>query len=62
MARESDKIRQEPEAEQGRRKNIREEYGTPRGKCTAKRRIWGRIVWRKRRTNNMESRRRKPIQ
>jgi len=27
----------------------------PRGKCAAKGRIWGRIVWRKRRTNYVES-------
>ena len=27
----------------------------PRGKCAAKRRIQGRIIWKKRRTDNIES-------
>ena len=29
----------------------------PREKCTAKRRIWERIIWEKRGANNMESKR-----
>jgi len=44
VARESDKIRQEPEAEKSRRKGVGEKYSMPREKCIAKRRIWGRIV------------------
>jgi len=27
-----------------------------RGKCVAKRRLWGRIIWRKRRIDNVEMR------
>jgi len=30
--------------------------GAPRGKYTAKRRLWGRIIWRKRGTNDVEMR------
>jgi len=26
----------------------------PKGKCAAKGRFWGGIIWRKRRTNNLE--------
>jgi len=44
VARENGKIRQKPEAEQGKREDVGEEYSASRGKYTAKRRIWGRIV------------------
>ena len=56
MVRKSSKVRQEPETEQGRGEDVEEERGVPRRKCIAKRRIWRRIVWRKRETNNLESR------
>jgi len=54
VARKGSKTRQKLETEQGRRESIGEECGMPRGKCAAKRR---RIIWRKRRTNNVENRR-----
>jgi len=59
VARKSSKVRQESEVEQSKGEDIREECSVPRGKCTAKGRIWGRIIWRKRRANNIESRRTK---
>jgi len=55
MARKGGETKQKPETEQSRRESIGEEYGVPRGKCTAKRR---RIIWGKRGTNNVENRRR----
>ena len=54
MARKGSKIRQKPETEQGRKKDVGKECSTPRGKCVAKRRIWERIIWRERRTDNAE--------
>jgi len=44
VARKNDEIRQKPEAEQDREKDVGKEYGMPREKCIAKRRIWGRIL------------------
>jgi len=35
VVRKSGKIRQEPEAELGREKDVGKEYGMPRGKCVA---------------------------
>ena len=55
MARKSGEIRQKLGTEQGRGENVREECSVPRGKCAAKRRIWERIVWGKKRANNIES-------
>ena len=52
MVRKGNETRQKPETEQDRRESIGEEYSVPRGKCTAKRR---RIIWGKRRTNNVEN-------
>ena len=52
MARKGSETGQKPETEQDRRESIGEEYSVPRGKCTAKRR---RIIWGKRRTNNVEN-------
>jgi len=52
VVRKSSETRQKPKAEQDRGKSVGEEYGVPRGKCAAKR---GRIIWGKRRTNNMEN-------
>ena len=53
MARKSGEI---IEAEQSRVEDVGKEYSMPRGKCTAKGRIWGRIIWRKRGANNVEMR------
>jgi len=50
VARKSSKVRQESEAKQSRRENVGEEYGTPRGKCTAK----GGVIWKKGRADNAE--------
>ena len=55
MVRKSSETGQKPETKQGRRESTGEECSAPRGKCTAKRR---RIIWRKRRTNNVENGRR----
>jgi len=44
VARKSGETRQKPKVEQDRGKSVGEEYGTPRGKCAAKRE-----------TNNMEN-------
>jgi len=54
VARKGSETGQKPKTKQGRRESTGEEYGMPRGKCTAKRR---RIIWGKRRTNNVENRR-----
>jgi len=44
VARKGNKIRQKPETKQGKGKDIGEKYSMPRGKCTAKRKIWKRII------------------
>ena len=54
MTRKGNKIRQKPETKQGKEKDIGKEYSIPRGKCTAKRKIWKRIIWREGRTDNVE--------
>jgi len=54
VTRKGSKVRQKLETKQGKGKNIREEYSVFRGKCTVKRKIWERIIWRERRTDNME--------
>jgi len=54
VAGKSSKIGQESKTKQSRRKSAGKKCGTPKGKCIAKRR---RIIWRKRRTNNVENRR-----
>jgi len=56
VAREGDKIRQEPEAEQDRREDVGEECGAPRGKCIVKGRFWRGVIWGKRRANNLVGR------
>jgi len=55
VERKGGETRQKLETEQGRRESIGEKYGAPRRKCAAKR---GRIIWEKRRTNNVENGRR----
>jgi len=50
VARKSSKVRQELEAEQSRKEDVREEYSMPRGKCIAK----GGVIWRKGRADNAE--------
>jgi len=50
VVRESSKVRQKLEAEQSRREDVGKECNAPRRKCTAK----GRVIWRKRRTGNIE--------
>jgi len=55
VARKGGETRQKPKTKQGRGESIGEECSVSRGKCAAKR---GRIIWGKRRTNNMENGRR----
>jgi len=56
VAKKGSKTRQKLEAEQNRGEDIGEECGIPRGKRAAKGRIWRRVIWRKRGTNNLEGR------
>jgi len=56
MAGKGSETKQESETEQSRGKDTREEYGVPTGKCTAKRGLGRRILWRKRKTDYMEAR------
>jgi len=50
VTRKDSETRQKSKTEQGRRKDVREERGVPRGKCAAK----GRIIWRKGGADNAE--------
>ena len=56
MTRKSGQIRQKPEAEQSRRKNIKKECSVPRGKCAAKGKFWRGVIQRKRGANNLAGR------